>query len=132
MKSKSVKNSHKAKQAKSGGTPAKAIFPTRDSVVENLDRKWRLSLSPKETVIVAEDAPLLKMVIQNVGLAVFEVTVEDCEPVLLMPGKLSMMTVYGKVTIENWDDNPGIAEFEILPRTPPAVTHALARPDPKS
>ena len=66
---------------------------------------------------MAEDAPLLKMVIQNVGLAVFEVAVEDCEPVLLMPGKLSMMTVYGKVTVENWDDNPGIAEFEILPRT---------------
>jgi hypothetical protein len=81
---------------------------------------------------VAEDAPLLKMVIQNVGLAVFEVAVEDCEPVLLMPGKLSMMTVYGKVTVENWDDNPGIAEFEILPRTPPAVTHAFARHDSKS
>ena len=117
MKSKSVKNSHKAKQAKSGGTPAKALFPTRDSVVENLDRKWRLSLSPKETVIVAEDAPLLNMVIQNVGLAVLEVTVEDNEPVLLMPKKLSMMTTYGKVTVENWDDNPGIADLEFLPRT---------------
>ena len=100
-----------------GKRPAKAVFPTRDGVVENLDRKWRLSLSPKETVIVAEDAPLLKMVIQNVGLAIFEVTVEDSEPVLLMPNKLSMMTAYGKVTVENWDDNPGTAEFEFLPRT---------------
>jgi hypothetical protein len=110
----------KKSKSRTGGKvkrPAKAIFSTCDSVVENLDRKWRLSLSPKETVIVAEDAPLLNMVIQNVGLAVFEVTVEDNEPVLLMPKKLSMMTTYGKVTIENWDDNPGIAEIEFLPRT---------------
>jgi hypothetical protein len=106
-----------AKRKRAVPAKRKRAVPACGSVVENLDRKWRLSLSPKETVIVAEDAPLLTMVIQNVGLAVFEVTVEDSEPVLLMPGKLSMMTVYGKVTIENWDDNPGIAEFEILPRT---------------
>jgi hypothetical protein len=107
----------KSRTGGKGKRPAKAIFPTRDSVAENLDRKWRLSLSPKEIVIVAEDAPLLKMVIQNVGLAVFEVAVEDSEPVLLMPNKLSVMSAYGKVTVENWDDNPGIAEFEFLPRT---------------
>ncbi|HEX6495696.1 MAG TPA: hypothetical protein VF018_09445 [Acidobacteriaceae bacterium] len=107
----------KSYTGRKGKRPAKAKLPTCNSIVENLDRKWRLSLSPKETVIVAEDAPLLQMVIQNVGLAVFEVAVEDREPVLLMPNKLSLMLVYGKVTVENWDDTPGIADIEFLPRT---------------
>jgi hypothetical protein len=107
----------KVRTARKGTGKAKNTLPTGNTVLENPDRKWRLSLPPKETVIVAEDAPLLQMVVQNVGLAVFEVTVEDREPVILMPGKLSAMLAYGRITVENWDDNPGIAEMEFLPRT---------------
>ena len=85
--------------------------------VENPERKWRLALAPKETVILAKNAPLLQMVIQNVGPAVFEVSVEDREPVILMTGKLSVMLAYGRITIENSEDHPAIAEMEFLPRT---------------
>lgn len=92
-------------------------IPTCDRVVENPERRWRLALAPKETILVAQNAPLLQMVIQNVGPAVFEATVEDREPVILMPGKLSVMSAYGKITIENSEDMPGIAEMEFLPRS---------------
>ena len=40
----------------------------------------------------------------NVGPAVFEVTVEDREPVILMTGKLIVMLAYGRITIENSED----------------------------
>ena len=96
---------------------AKNGLPTCDRVVENPERKWRLALAPKETIVVAQNAPLLQMVIQNVGPAVFEVTVEDREPVILMTGKLSVMLAYGTITIENSEDMPGIAEMEFLPRS---------------
>lgn len=102
-----------------GKLPGKAKngLPTCDRVVENTERKWRLALAPKETVILAKNAPLLQMVIQNVGPAVFEVSVEDREPVILMTGKLSVMLAYGRITIENSEDHPAIAEMEFLPRT---------------
>ena len=67
--------------------------------------------------MVAENAPLLQMVIQNVGHAVFEVTVENGESVVLMTGKMTVMYAYGKITIENFDDMPGIAEIEFMPRS---------------
>jgi hypothetical protein len=96
---------------------AKNGLPTCDRVVENPERKWRLALAPKETIMVAQNAPPLQMVIQNVGPAVFEVTIEDREPVILMTGKLSVMLAYGRITIENSEDMPGIAEMEFLPRS---------------
>jgi hypothetical protein len=100
-----------------GKVPGKAKNELCDRVVENPERKWRLALAPKETIMVAENAPLLQMVIQNVGPAVFEVTVEDREPVILMTGKLSVLSAYGRITIENSEDMPGIAEMEFLPRS---------------
>ena len=59
----------------------------------------------------------LGMIIQNVGPAVFEVTVENGESVVLMTGKMTVMHAYGKITIENFDDYPGIAEIEFMPRS---------------
>jgi hypothetical protein len=105
-----------AAKRKSPGN-AKNKLPTCNAVVENPDRKWRLSLAPMETVVVAENAPLLQMVVQNVGLAGFEVTVEDRETMILMPGKLSVMAAYGMIRLENVEENPGLADLEFLPRT---------------
>jgi hypothetical protein len=96
---------------------AKNGLPTCDRVVEKPERKWRLALAPKETITVADNAPLLQMVVQNLGPAVFEVTVEDREPVVLLTGKLSVMLAYGKIMIENLADMPGVAEMEFLPRS---------------
>ena len=110
---------NKTRTGGKGKLPGKAKngLPTCDRVVENPERKWRLALAPNETIMVAEDAPLLQMVIQNVGPAVFEVTVENSEPVVLLTGKLTVMHAYGRITIENFDDYPGIAEMEFLPRS---------------
>ncbi len=96
---------------------AKHGLPTCDRIVENPERKWRLALAPNETIVVAEDAPLLQMVVQNVGPAVFEVTVENGESSVLLTGKLTLMLAYGRIKIENFDNYPGIAEFEFLPRS---------------
>ena len=68
---------------------------------------------------MAQNAPQLQMVVQNVGPAVFEVTVGDRESVILMPRKLSVMSADGRITIENSEDIPGIAEMEFLPRSKP-------------
>ena len=105
-----------AGKAKLSGRTRKRL-PTCDRVVENPERKWRLALAPKETITVAENAPLLQMVIQNVGAASVEVTVEDRDPVILMPGKLSVLFAYGSIVVENTDDMPGVAEMELLPRS---------------
>ena len=111
--------SKKSKTTGKGKHPGKAKngLPTCDKVIENPERKWRLDLAPNETIKVAEDAPLLKMVVQNVGSAVFEVTVKNSESAVLLPGKLSMMHAYGRITIENFDDCPGAAEMEFFPRS---------------
>jgi hypothetical protein len=100
-----------------GKLPGKAKNGLATCLAENPERKWRLALAPKETIMVAQNAPLLQMVIQNVGPAVFEVTVEDRDPVILMTGKLSVLSAYGRITIENSDDMPGMAEMEFLPRS---------------
>src|SRR6185312_14673640 len=109
----------KGRNGRKGKLPGKAKngLSTCDRVVENPERKWRLSLAPKETVMVAGNAPLLQMVVQNVGPALFKVTVEDREPVILMTGKLTVMLAYGRIAIENSEDIPGIAEMEFLPRS---------------
>ena len=93
----------KRRNAAAGGESAKKATHKAPSgpVVENPDRKWRLSLAPRETAVVADNAPLLQMVVQNVGLATFEVAVEDRETTILMPGKLSVMLAYGRVALEN-------------------------------
>ena len=88
----------KSRTGGKGKLPGKAKKgpPTCDRVVENPERKLRLALAPKETILAAQNAPLLQMVIQNVGPAVFEVTVGDRESVILMPRKLSVMSAYGR------------------------------------
>ena len=111
----------KSRTGGKGKRPGKAKngLPTCDRVVENPEHKWRLALGPKETITVAQNAPQLQMVVRNVGPAVFEVTVGDRESVILMPRKLSVMSAYGSITIENSEDIPGIAEMEFLPRSKP-------------
>jgi hypothetical protein len=109
--------SKNSKTPTGGKGKAKNGLPTCARVVENPERKWRLALSPNETIVVAEDAPPLGMVIQNVGPAVFEVTVENGESVVLMTGKMTVLHAYGKITIENFDKYPGIAEIEFMPRS---------------
>lgn len=94
---------------------AKHALPICDRVVENPEHTWRIALLPNETFVVAEDAPLLQLVIQNVGPAMFEVTVER-KSFVLMPGKMTVMLAYGTIVIENLDDAPAIAQMEFLPR----------------
>jgi hypothetical protein len=101
-----------------GKVPAKNKVPTGDAVLENPDRKWQLRVGPKETVLAAEHAPLRQMVVQNVGQAIVEVHSGELgrESVILMPGKLTVMLAYGRITIENVEDKWAIVEMDFAPR----------------
>ena len=94
-------------------------FPIGDAVLENPSRKWQLRVGPKETIFAAENAPLCQLVIQNLGPAIVEVRSGDSErdTVILMPGKLTVMLAFGRIRIENVEDEKwAIAEMEFSPR----------------
>ena len=76
-----------------------------------------LSFGPMETICIAENAPLCQMVVQNDGPAVVEVRCEDGDPVVLMQGKLALMSAYGRITVESVEENWAIVEMEFMPRT---------------
>jgi len=94
----------------------KKKVPIGDAVLGNPDRKWRLSVGPMETVFAAESAPLCQMVIQNLGPAIVEIHCTESETTILMPGKLSVMLAYGRITIENVEEKWAIVEMEFMPR----------------
>jgi hypothetical protein len=92
----------KTRETRTGGKgklPGKVNdeLATCDRLLENPERKWRLALSPNETIVLAEDALLLQLVIQNVGPAVFEVTVGNGDSVVLTTGKMTVLHAYGKI-----------------------------------
>ena len=73
----------KSRTGGKGKLPGKAKKgpPTCDRVVENPEHKWRLALEPRRP----SRWPRTRHSVQNVGPAVFEVTVGDRESVILMP-----------------------------------------------
>jgi hypothetical protein len=96
----------------------KSKVPTDLAVGENRDRKWRINIGPMETVVVAQNAPLCQLVVQNLGPANFEVRCGEMEePVVLRPGKLTILLAYGTITIESVEEKSAIAEMEFMPRT---------------
>jgi hypothetical protein len=95
----------------------KKNVPSGERVLENAGRKWQVRIGLMETVTIAENAPLCQMVVQNQGPATIEVRVEDREPIVLMLGKLSLMSAYGRVTVQSLEENWATVEMEFLPRT---------------
>jgi hypothetical protein len=95
----------------------KSEVPTHDGVRENPGRKWKLSVGPMETVSIAENAPLCQMVVQNLGPAIVEVRCENGDPVVLMPGKLTLMSAYGRITVESVEEKWATVELDFMPRT---------------
>ncbi len=79
--------------------------------------KWKLAVGPMETVSIAENAPLCQMVVQNLGPAVVEVRCENDDPVVLMQGKLALMSAYGSITVESVEENWATVELDFMPRT---------------
>lgn len=98
-------------------TEGNSKVPTGDKVLENAGRKWPVRIGPMETAHVAENAPLCQMVVQNQGPATVEVRVENSEPMVLMPGKLSLMSAYGTIAIQSLEENWALVEMDFLPRT---------------
>jgi hypothetical protein len=66
-----------------------------------------------ETVMIAENAPLSQMVLQNQGPGTIEARCEN-RTVLLLPGKLSLMLVHGKISIASAEE--ANVEMDFMPR----------------
>ena len=95
---------------------AKHALPICDRVVENPEHTWRIALLPNETFVVAEDAPLLQLVIQRICTGHVR---SYCRARVLRShaGKITVQRLaYGTIVIENLDDAPAIAQMEFLPR----------------
>jgi hypothetical protein len=91
--------------------------PTYDGALENPGRKWKLSIGPLETVSIAENAPLCQMVAQNLGPSVVEIRCENGDPVVLLQGKLALMSAYGRITVESVEDKWAAIELDFMPRS---------------
>ncbi len=114
----SAKRTEPAMQYRNKATEQqKHTVPDQEPALENPGRKWKLSVGPMETVSIAEDAPLCQMVVQNLGPAIVEVRSEDGDPVVLMQGKLTLMSAYGRITVESVEENWATVELDFLPRT---------------
>ena len=106
-----------ARQYRNKARTQQHTVPDQEAALENPGRKWKLSVGPMETICIAENAPLCQMVVQNDGPAVVEVRCEDGDPVVLMQGKLALMSAYGRITVESVEENWAIVEMEFMPRT---------------
>ncbi len=100
------------------------VRPKRQSQVpapaqtqENAGRKWQVRIGPMETITIAKNAPLCQLVVQNHGPATVEVCIEDGEPIVLLLGKLSIASAYGRVSVASLEENWATVEMEFLPRT---------------
>src|SRR5208282_6313684 len=106
-----------ARQYRNKATAQQHTVPDQEAGLENPGRKWQLSVGPMETICIAENAPLCQMVVQNQGPAVVEVRCENGDPVVLMQGKLALMSAYGRITVESVEENWATVGLDFMPRT---------------
>jgi len=113
----SAKRTEPAMQYRNKATEQqKHTVPDQEPALEN-PGKWKLAVGPMETVSIAENAPLCQMVVQNLGPAVVEVRCENDDPVVLMQGKLALMSAYGSITVESVEENWATVGLDFMPRT---------------
>ena len=118
MKITKQKRTVPAKQKSAVPAKQQSRAPTHDGLLESPGGKWRMAIGPLETVVVAKNAPLCQMVVQNRGPAVVEVCCEASETIILMAGKLAIMEAYGGITIACAEEDCGaVADMEFSPRT---------------
>ena len=114
MKSKSVKNSRKAKLK----APAeqKGKIPTHDGAPENPHGKfWTLRVEAGDTVYIADNIALY-VVIKNDGPGMIGLPARFGGRMKLIAGGLWATYVAGELTVENLDNKPALVQLEFVPR----------------
>jgi hypothetical protein len=106
MKSKSTKNSHKAKQAKSAGNGGGPNVPTG---------KWSQLIKPKGAALLSQTLGPIHFVIKNCGSNNVMLMAQQGDQMDLSPGAVRATYARGTITIENWGEKPALIEFEFLP-----------------
>jgi hypothetical protein len=106
MKSKSPKNSHKAKQAKSAGNGGGPNFPTG---------KWTQWIEPKGAALLSQMLGPVYFVVKNHGSNNVTLMAQYADLMELSPGAVRATYARGTINVENRGENPALIEFEFLP-----------------
>ena len=106
MNSKSVKNSHKAKQAKSAGNGGGPNVPTG---------KWTQWIEPKRAALLSQTLGPIYFVIKNRGAHTITLVAQQGDLMDLSPGAVRATYARGTITVENRGEKSVLIEFEFLP-----------------
>ena len=107
MKSKSVKNPHKAKQAKSAG---------HGEGPEGLSgRFWTQWIEPKGAALLSQTLGPIHFVIKNHGPHPIWLVAQQGDLMDLSPGAVRATYARGTITVENRGEKSVLIEFEFLP-----------------
>jgi hypothetical protein len=106
MKSKAVKNSHKAKQVKSAGNGGGPNDPTG---------KWTQWIKPKGAALLSQMLGPVYFVVKNHGSNNVMLNAHYGDLMDLSPGAVRATYARGTITVENRGEKPALIEFEFLP-----------------
>jgi hypothetical protein len=106
MKSKSAKNAHKAKLAKSAGNGGGPNVPTG---------KWTQWIEPKGAALLSQMLGPVHFVVKNHGKDNVRLVAEYGDLMDLRPGAVRATYARGTIRVENRGDKPVLIEFEFLP-----------------
>jgi hypothetical protein len=106
MKSKSAKNSDKAKQAKSAGNGGGPNVPTG---------KWTQWIKPKGAALLSQTLGPIYFVIKNCGSNNVMLMAQQGDLMDLPPGAVRATYARGTINVENRGDKSVLIEFQFLP-----------------
>jgi hypothetical protein len=106
MKSKSAKNSHKAKLAKSTGNGGGPNVPTG---------KWTQWIKPKGAALLSQTLGPIHFVVKNHGAHTIRLVAQCGDLMDLHPGTVRATYASGTITVENRGEKSVLIEFEFLP-----------------
>jgi hypothetical protein len=106
MKSKSAKNSHKAKLAKSTGNGGGPNVPTG---------KWTQWIKPKGAALLSQTLGPIHFVVKNHGAHTIRLVAQYGDLMDLHPGTVRATYASGTITVENRGEKSVLIEFEFLP-----------------
>jgi hypothetical protein len=107
MKRKSVKNSHKAKQAKSAAHGEGPEGPS--------GRFWTQWIEPKGAALLSQTLGPIHFVIKNLGAYTIRLVAQYGDQMDLPPGKVRATYAASTITVENKGEKWVLIEFEFYP-----------------
>ena len=79
-------------------------------------RFWTTRIEPGAPTVLGENIISGTMVMQNHGPGTIVVNTNFLDPVELLPGRVRVMTIHGKVDVATIDQKSALLEFEFMHR----------------